>query len=182
MKRHDLYRCSILALTSSASLLLTPAAATADEHWVINTTFSDGGTLTGFIDFNVNGYVSAFNLRTSAVGAFPGFDFTPGHGNIAPFGGGVGTTSVVLFGPGYNVDNLVLNASAPFTASQHGNYLAASSYECLDSYGCPAGPATRYLSGQSLMGVPEPASWALMLLGFGGLGLSLRRRRERLAA
>ena len=28
-------------------------------------------------------------------------------------------------------------------------------------------------------GVPEPASWALMILGFGGVGASLRRRSVR---
>jgi hypothetical protein len=32
------------------------------------------------------------------------------------------------------------------------------------------------LSAQSPGGVPEPAAWALMLLGFGGLGAALRRR------
>lgn len=30
--------------------------------------------------------------------------------------------------------------------------------------------------------VPEPASWALMLTGFGGMGALLRRRRAHLAA
>ncbi|MGZ3378326.1 MAG: PEPxxWA-CTERM sorting domain-containing protein [Phenylobacterium sp.] len=29
--------------------------------------------------------------------------------------------------------------------------------------------------------MPEPASWSLMILGFGGLGAVLRRRRGRAA-
>ncbi|WP_293375090.1 PEPxxWA-CTERM sorting domain-containing protein [Phenylobacterium sp.] len=36
-------------------------------------------------------------------------------------------------------------------------------------------------SGESILGVPEPASWALMLGGFFGLGGALRRRRTALA-
>ena len=31
-------------------------------------------------------------------------------------------------------------------------------------------------------GVPEPATWAMMLMGFGGLGALLRRRRGLAAA
>ena len=31
-------------------------------------------------------------------------------------------------------------------------------------------------------GVPEPATWALMLIGFGGLGAAIRRSRQKAAA
>jgi hypothetical protein len=40
------------------------------------------------------------------------------------------------------------------------------------------------LGGLALNGnpaVPEPASWALMLLGFGGIGMAMRRRRSKSA-
>jgi hypothetical protein len=38
-------------------------------------------------------------------------------------------------------------------------------------------------SGAIALGVvPEPATWAMMMLGFGGLGLAARRRRAALAA
>jgi len=28
-------------------------------------------------------------------------------------------------------------------------------------------------------GVPEPSTWAMMLLGFGGIGMAMRRSRRR---
>jgi hypothetical protein len=37
------------------------------------------------------------------------------------------------------------------------------------------------ISGNAALGmaaVPEPATWGLMLLGFGGMGMMLRRRRR----
>jgi hypothetical protein len=37
--------------------------------------------------------------------------------------------------------------------------------------------AIQILSGQ-IQAVPEPATWAMMLLGFGGIGMAMRRRRQ----
>lgn len=39
-----------------------------------------------------------------------------------------------------------------------------------------------YNLNTSVTAVPEPASWAMMLMGFGALGAAIRTRRERLAA
>jgi hypothetical protein len=48
------------------------------------------------------------------------------------------------------------------------------------SSGNPSGLNVEFLS--SAGGVPEPATWAMMLVGFGGLGAAMRSRRSRVAA
>ena len=60
----------------------------------------------------------------------------------------------------------------------------AGNYNFQLSYGeCCGGPAELIvdLNGRSVGGVPEPASWALMILGFGAAGSMLRRRRRAIA-
>jgi hypothetical protein len=48
------------------------------------------------------------------------------------------------------------------------------------SLGTPDGlPPIAALDGVSLT-VPEPATWAMMLVGFGGIGAMIRRRRHTL--
>lgn len=39
-----------------------------------------------------------------------------------------------------------------------------------------------FVADQVAPGVPEPASWALMIMGFGGAGVAVRTRRRRSAA
>jgi hypothetical protein len=40
------------------------------------------------------------------------------------------------------------------------------------------GPDGISAQGHPVPGVPEPATWALMLVGFGGIGMAMRRRRK----
>lgn len=64
-------------------------------------------------------------------------------------------------------------------------FTAGSKSEVLSflSIGTPAGlPPVALLDGVSLTAVPEPATWAFMLVGFGGLGAMIRRRRSALTA
>ena len=60
--------------------------------------------------------------------------------------------------------------------------LNAGAGQSLDSFGAvTTGSFEAPISGGGGQGVPEPATWALMLLGFGAVGLTLRRRRTALA-
>lgn len=64
-------------------------------------------------------------------------------------------------------------------------YTATASSEVLQflANGSPAGlPPYALLDGVSLNAVPEPATWALLLTGFGVVGVAARRRRTTVAA
>ncbi len=66
------------------------------------------------------------------------------------------------------------------------NFTAHTTSQVLSflAVGSPAGnlPPVAFLDGVSLTRVPEPGVWALMLMGFAGLGVALRRRRRVAAA
>jgi hypothetical protein len=89
-----------------------------------------------------------------------------------------------------NVDGigLVVDAPGPSSPATLGFDILAPSagtYNFQLSYGeCCGGPAVLqflYPTGQAVGGdpVPEPATWAMMLIGFGGIGMTMRARRRR---
>jgi len=61
------------------------------------------------------------------------------------------------------------------TASVQG--LATGSYALIFQGLTADRDETAFIDNVSAVGVPEPATWALMILGFGGAGMMLRRRR-----
>jgi len=91
------------------------------------------------------------------------------------FGGDTYNTAVVG-NPSHGVSGW-MTESVIFTAHN------ASQVLSFLSKGTPAGlPPVALLDGVSLTAVPEPATWALMIAGFGAVGLAARRRRAVAAA
>jgi hypothetical protein len=82
---------------------------------------------------------------------------------------GTFTTSIGAGANSFDIDDIILNyvgADSPF-----GGGTVTSTYD-------PAGLTVSL----SVTGVPEPATWAMMLVGFGGLGAAIRTRRSRAVA
>jgi hypothetical protein len=172
------------ALATAAALALTAGAAKADVHWTVNGTFDDGGTLSGFFDINVYGYLQDFDLVTSAGGAEGGFEYTPA---TSYFSNG---TFYLDAEPGY-FGALHLTFLSDIGAAIATNPLLGGSpgpsWECVQSWSCyvPQGGTTRYIAeGFASAGsaAPEPAAWGLMIAGFGLAGAALRKRRTIAAA
>jgi hypothetical protein len=97
---------------------------------------------------------------------------------------------------GWNVDfggdtvstGTIANANHGFTGWKTANFYftADKTTETLSflAIGGPRAslPPFALLDGVSLTAVPEPATWAMMLVGFGGMGAAIRSRRNKAAA
>jgi hypothetical protein len=164
-------------------------AGKADVVWTVQGTFSDGTKLTGTFTTNVYGFIEdGYSLTTQAYGKFAGFTYTSSN---SYFNNG---TFFVDFQPGWHqdlslafLDNLgVPNANNPMVGGAPG-----PSFECQDSFTCylagggpdqTGGGPVRYLDSGFASAVPEPATWAMMLLGFLGIGFVGYRRSSRRTA
>ena len=85
----------------------------------------------------------------------------------------VNGTSVGTYTSGFN--GFVAETSAEF------GVIAGQSYTVAFN-GIANGDTTSFIDGVALTAVPEPASWALMLAGFGLIGVAARRRSATIAA
>jgi len=173
-------------------VLLMPGLAHAVPlTWTLNdAVFSDGGTATGSF---------VWDADTETFGAY---EFTVSGGDTATFSPLTYNTANAAFGPihaefdagSYRVRlfrfvtevdqverNLYVSVDAPLTNA--GGLVGldfVSPYSAGECFTCaPYRPfVAGNLSAEGVSGVPEPAAWGLMVLGFGGLGAALRRRRD----
>jgi|GEM_PF-1858957 len=119
----------------------------------------------------------AFNLPDGVVGfTLSSIGFLTNSSLIVTSFSWNGTTINVTNTPDGNGGNVVMAASGPLP-------VVAGGPQVLTVFGT-GGPQAVF-SGTATFetaAVPEPSAWALMILGFGGTGALLRRRRYMLAA
>lgn len=86
------------------------------------------------------------------------------------------STSNALFG-GIQLQSAAFNSAATFAA---GNLIAVTGpFSTTTRYDITFGPGSGNFNGTAnLTAVPEPATWAMLLLGFGFFGYALRRNRQ----
>jgi len=159
-------------------LLAVAAPAWADVTWLVSGAFDDGSTLAGSFTLNQYGFVSAVDLTTQSQGVFTGVNyvlqptFPANNGfNFLEIDPGPYTGALRL-----NFDGPIADANGPIAGTVS---ILSTSFECQNSQNCQAaGGNTRFLVGGSASSsVPEPASWAMMIAGFGMVGAAMRRRR-----
>ena len=179
-----------IAVFAAAMVFLTGAATTAkaDVVWTLTDVALDDGTLlNGHFTINVYGFLDNDWQLTTQNGTLPGASYLPVINSVD-----VTSTTVGFLPPGSPYQGILfLTFQDPLTLPEaHNNIVGGTpgpSYECFGYLCDPAfGPVgvIRYVLGQADRGgaasfasaVPEPSTWAMMILGFLGVGFVSYRR------
>jgi hypothetical protein len=137
---------------------------------------TNGATI-GF-ELGNDSFVPGVFGSNTVYGASAGIVYTDTPGTDYAHGG-VGSMSTVYI-PYADFTTSVLG-QAGFNPYHVGDQLQLRDVQAFSYGGNNAGGDPRF-GFVTLGGVPEPASWALMIIGFGAAGASLRRRRAIVAA
>jgi hypothetical protein len=186
-------RSSLFAVFAAAFVFLVSAATTvkADVVWTLtNVPLDDGTFLSGHFTINVYGFLENNWQLTTQNGTLPGASYLPVINSVD-----VTSTTVGFLPPGSPYQGILfLTFQDPLTVPEaHNDIIGGNlgpSYECFGYLCDPSlGPSgtIRYVLGQLDRGgtaafaaaAPEPSTWAMMILGFAGVGFMAYRRKSK---
>lgn len=171
-----LKRLILVSATCTAALFFSSANAATIQWSLSGVTFDDGGTASGtFSTDSVSGNLLSYNLTTSAGSTLPGFNYNASNSSI--YGNNV-----------FSVNSFLLTNNSPFAipylnlSFQNSLTTAAGATDALinnNSWECNNCSSVRYITGGEAVSsaVPEPETYAMLLVGLGLMGF-LRRRRK----
>ena len=180
MGNYDMKTRTIAAAALAALTVALPAKAVTLAWTLSGVTFDDGGTAIGtFTTDSTNGHLMTYSIDTIAGSTFGAFHYDPTTSLIFAnnfFGSNSFTVSNTAFTRQINfafVNPLTSGGVDPFATGWY-----RPSYECNNCV------SMRVVTGgvATTATVPEPASWALLVAGFGLVGVIARRRTVRVAA
>jgi hypothetical protein len=184
-----------LALASAAQAVSVPATTstptalgsiTAGQAYTVTATGA-ADLLTGYnglgLPFTANGIPTYTITGTYSSFSPNGLDYDPSQNPSAHgiggagvlFGALLGTFTATPTGPG---DYFLLGSNYSFTAGSSGTLYGVVN-DCPNCYADNSGgfTVTLALATGLPVGVPEPGTWAMMLLGLGGIGFAMRRKK-----
>jgi hypothetical protein len=195
-KGSNMLKSLLCAAALAAAVMTTPAAAV---NLVTNGSF-ETGDFTGWSETGDTSF-------TGVIGSALGFDPTDGvyQGIFGPVGGLVYISQDIVTTPGasyllsFDIGNtggtpsefvlawdgitlLDIPDLDPFPYMTASGGLTATTSLTTLTFGFFQEPDYFFLDNVVLTAIPEPASWALMLAGFGMIGGAMRRRQIALAA
>ena len=160
----------------------------------LSTAFAAVPASAQLLTFNLTGSRTAtFTIDSSAPNSFNTSALIGNQiffNNVAgTFGGSAGTANI-SFGTNLIADLNIQSSNLGFTQlSVPGDLFTGSASSPIFNIGTfnlsggfTAGPATLTISRAAVAAVPEPGTWAMMLLGFGAIGVVVRRRRQHATA
>jgi PEP-CTERM motif len=162
-----------VAALAAACVAGSASAAEIATYTISDGTFGDGGSFSGWAAENLTTDAYTWDIVTTSGATLSGVEYTSATGSIDP------PVFVQEISPDlYGELLLELSPSSPSAGTVSAEEATA---DCL---GCDV-IATRYSTGGvytfGISGVPEPASWALMIVGVGLAGAQLRHRRRSLS-
>lgn len=171
------------AAIASLALAVLPAAAATQVWDLTNVKFDDGSTASGSFTTLISpdgppgafqtGVVTGYNIKVTA-GALTSFDYNTGTSFESEGDANLGSVTFLSndFSRYLFLDfqtSLIGLTSAPLVLG----YGGLGSLECDN-----CSTLREIVSGSVVDSVPEVPAWALMIIGFGGLGAALRLRRR----